>query len=771
MTDATQPVDPGPLVPTAASATAALRGLTTASIPVGGMTCAACSRAVERGVGRVAGVASVAVNLATEKATVHYDPAVTRLSEIKLAITKAGYVPLAAETGARTDEHAARKAREIRAMWTKVAIAAGASVPLLYLAMGAMIGLPVPLFLSPDTSPLAFALVQLLLVVPAVAAGHRFYVVGTRAIAHLAPNMDSLIAMGTSAALGYSLYSVIDIARGNPHAVHHLYFETAAVIITLILLGKSLEAISKGRAADSIKKLMGLRPKTATVVHDDAEIEMPVEEVEVGDLVRVRPGERIPVDGVVVSGRTTVDEAMLTGESLPVAKESGSSLVGASVNKNGAVTFRATRVGKDTVLARIVNLVEDAQGSKAPIADLADRVSGVFVPVVFGLAVLAAVGWLVAGSAPAFALTVFVAVLTIACPCALGLATPTAIMVGTGRGAELGVLVKSGAALEIAHRIDVVVFDKTGTITKGEPTVTDVNPAPGFTDLDVLGLAASAEKASEHPLADAVVRAAEVRGAALSPVDGFQAEPGHGVTATAAGRTILVGSARYLAAHGIDATPGAAGADRLAEAGKTAVLVAVDGRYAGALAVADVVRESSAAAVVALRRMGIAAVMLTGDSRKVADAIAREAGIERVIAETRPEDKAAEVWRLQVGGHRVAMVGDGINDAPALAQADLGIAVGTGTDVAIESAGVVLMRGDLMGVATAIALSRATMRTIRQNLFWAFGYNVLGIPVAAGLLHAFGGPLLSPMVAAGAMSLSSVSVVMNALRLKRWGQV
>jgi Cu+-exporting ATPase len=740
-------------------------------MPIGGMTCTACARSIERAVGKLEGVTEVTVNFATEKALVRYDPRATRLSEIKLAITRAGYVPLASEDGARVDEHQRAKEREIRVLWAKFATSAAFSLPLLYLAMGTMIGLPVPPALSPAAHPLRLALVEAALVIPAVAAGYRFYVVGWKALVHLAPNMDSLIAMGTTAAIGYSVYSVFAIANGAPHAVHNLYFETAAIIITLILLGKTLEAVSRGKTSESIKKLMALRPRTATVVQDGAELAIPIEEVEEGDLVVVRPGERIPVDGEVVSGRTAVDESMLTGESLPVEKAPGAPVVGASLNKHGSIVFRATRVGAETTLARMIALVEEAQGSKAPIARMADVVSGIFVPVVFGIAVLAAVTWLLLGHPPSFALTVFVAVLTIACPCALGLATPTAIMVGTGKGAEHGVLIKSGTALETAHRIDIVVFDKTGTLTRGEPEVTDVVPAAGFGELEILALAASAEKGSEHPLGEAIVGAAASRGADLLPASDFLAAPGHGIEATIAGRAVRLGNARHLAASGVDATAGAATADRLAEEGKTPMYVAVDGRYAGMIAVADVVKESSAQAVAALRRMGLEVAMITGDSRRTAAAIARRVGIDRVLSETLPENKAAEVKKLQAEGRTVAMVGDGINDAPALAQADLGMAIGSGTDVAMESADVVLMRSDPLGVPTAITLSKAVMQNIRQNLFWAFGFNVLGIPVAAGVLYAFGGPLLSPIIAAAAMSMSSVSVLTNALRLKKFEAV
>ncbi|MBI5836083.1 MAG: copper-translocating P-type ATPase [Candidatus Eisenbacteria bacterium] len=737
-------------------------------VPIQGMTCAACARSIERAVGKVEGVTRVAVNFASEKASVEYDPGVTRLSAIRQAITRAGYTPLASDTGAKADAHRDAREREVRSLWIRFAISAAFSLPLLYVAMGAMLGLPLPGAFAPAQHPLRNALLQLGLVVPAVAAGYRFYVAGTRALLRLSPNMDTLIAMGTSAALVYSAASVFAVAGGDAHAVHNLYFETAGVIITLILLGKALEAVTKGRTSESIKRLMGLQPGTATVLHDGAEIEVPVGEVEVGDLVRVRPGGRIPVDGQVVDGRSTVDESMLTGESLPVTKEPGAPVVGASLNKHGSITFRATKVGADTVLARVIALVEEAQGSKAPIARTADVVSGIFVPVVFGVAVLAAGAWLLLGHTPAFALTVFVAVLTIACPCALGLATPTAIMVGTGKGAEHGVLIKSAAALETAHRIDTVVFDKTGTLTRGEPEVTDIAPAPGFGELELLSLAAAAERGSEHPLGDAIVRAARARGAAEREVRDFRAIPGRGIEAVVEGQPVLLGTAGFLTSRGVDTAAGAETADRLAGDGRSPAHVAVDGRYAGLVAVADVVKESSARAIAALRGMGIEVVMITGDSARTAGAIARQVGIERVLAETLPQDKAAEVKKLQAAGRRVAMVGDGINDAPALAQADLGVAIGSGTDVAMESADVVLMRSDLMGVPAAIGLSKAVMRNIRQNLFWAFGYNVLGIPVAAGLLYAFGGPQLSPILAAAAMSMSSVSVLTNALRLKRY---
>ncbi len=744
------------------------------TIPVGGMTCASCSAAVERAIKKLPGIQVSSVNLATERAMVKYDPAAVRLSEIKGAIKKAGYEPLAMEevSAAKIDEHAAAKEREIKSMWRKFIVAAAFSIPLLYLAMGHMLGWPLPKALHPMENPLLFALVQVALVIPAIIAGRRFYVVGVKALLHRAPNMDSLIAMGTSAAILYSLFSVFRIASGQPAAVEELYFETAGIIITLILLGKTLEAVSKGRTSESIKKLMGLKPKTATVIQEGREIELPIDEVEPGDMILVRPGERVPVDGRVASGASAVDESMLTGESIPVDKGPGDQVTGGTINKNGALTFVAERVGADTALARIIKLVEDAQGSKAPIARMADVISGIFVPVVFGIAILAAAAWLIAGHTAVFALTIFVAVLTIACPCALGLATPTAIMVGTGKGAELGILIKSGEALETAGKLSVVVFDKTGTITEGKPVLTDLLPAPGVDESRLLGMAAAAEKASEHPLGEAIVAAAAARGLPLPTVASFQALPGRGIEAaieeSQGSGGFLLGNDRLMAEKGVDTSALASKARILASEGKTPMYAAYEGVLAGLIAVADVVKQGSVQAIGRLHGMGIRTVMITGDSRPTAEAIARQVGIDTVLAEVLPGDKAAEVAKFQAGGELVAMVGDGINDAPALAKADVGIAIGSGTDVAMESADIVLMRGELDGVASALELSRRVMKNIKQNLFWAFGYNVLGIPVAAGLLYAFGGPLLSPVIAAAAMSMSSVSVLTNALRLRRF---
>jgi Cu+-exporting ATPase len=739
------------------------------TIPISGMTCASCSQRIEKSVGKMAGVRESSVNLATEKATIRYNPSEVRISQIKAMIVKLGYTPLESTSAHATDADRLRKQKDIRTLWTKFIVSAFFSIPLLYLAMGSMIGwlrFPIPALLKPMHYPLNFALAQIVLVIPAIIAGYRFYVVGFRAIWHRSPNMDSLIAMGTTAAIAYSLFSTWRIVSGDLMAVEHLYFEIAGVIVTLILLGKSLEAVSKGRTSEAIKKLMGLAPKTALVLQDGNEIVIPVDEVEPGDMIIVKPGEKIPVDGEVVEGFTAIDESMLTGESMPVEKTAGDRVFAASINGNGSIRFCATKVGSDTALAQIIRLVEEAQGSKAPIAQLADVVSGYFVPIVFVIAVLAASLWLISGESAVFSLTIFISILVIACPCALGLATPTAIMVGTGKGAEYGILIKGGEALETAHKINTVVFDKTGTITEGKPEVTDILTTAGIGREDLLQLAASAEKGSEHPLGEAIVRMAARENLAFLKVDAFEAIPGHGIEVTIGGSTVLLGNLKLMQERKIATASVVLESDRLAGEGKTPMFVARDGALAGIIAVADIMKESSVRAIRKLHDMGIEVTMITGDNRKTAEAIARQVGIDRVLAEVLPQDKASEVRKLQGQGRVVAMVGDGINDAPALAQADIGIAIGTGTDVAMESADIVLMRSDLMEVPTAIQLSKSTIRTIRQNLFWAFGYNVLGIPIAAGVLYLFGGPVLNPMFAAAAMSLSSVSVISNALRLK-----
>jgi Cu+-exporting ATPase len=737
-------------------------------IPISGMTCASCANAVERAVKKLPGVNEASVNFATEKAMVSYDSSKTRISEIKDAISKAGYKPMEIETGEQVDYERQRREKEVKTLWVKFLIATIFSVPLLYIAMGHMLGLPLPDFIMPEMHPLNFGIVQLLLTLPIVIAGHKFYTVGFGRLVKREPNMDSLIAVGTSAAFLYGIYAIFQISAGHYEYAKDLYFETAGVIIALIMLGKYLEAVTKGKTSEAIKKLMGLAPKTATVIHDGKEMVIPIEEVETGDVILVKPGEKIPVDGQVIEGRTSVDESMLTGESIPVEKNPGSKVIGASINKNGTIMFKATKVGKDTALAQIIKLVEDAQGSKAPIAKMADVISGYFVPIVMAIAVISGIAWYISGQPTIFALTIFISVLVIACPCALGLATPTAIMVGTGKGAEYGVLIKGGEALESTHSIKTIVFDKTGTITEGKPKVTDIISTDIVDEKELLQLSASAEKGSEHPLGEAIVNEAVKEKMEFSKVEGFLAIPGHGIEVQIKGKNMILGNKKLMDDRNIRLTLDEE-SDKLAKEGKTPMYVAIDEKLAGIIAVADVVKESSKKAIEVLHGMGIEVAMITGDNKRTAEAIAAQVGIDRVLAEVLPQDKANEVKKLQGEGKKVAMVGDGINDAPALAQADIGIAIGSGTDVAMESADIVLMRSDLMDVPTAIQLSKKTIRNIKQNLFWAFAYNTAGIPVAAGLLYLFfDGPLLNPMIAAGAMAFSSVSVLTNALRLKKF---
>ncbi len=739
------------------------------TIPISGMTCAACATKIEKTVKNLSGVTQSSVNFATEKITIKYNPSIIRISEIKSSILKLGYTPLESISSNKVDEDKKRKDLEIKILWIKFTISTIFALPLLYLAMAPMIeviNLPIPMELDPMMNPENYALAQILLSIPVILAGYRFYIVGFRAIWQKSPNMDSLIAMGTSAAVIYSAGVSYQIFNGDYTNVQNMYYETAAIIVALLLLGKALEAVSKGKTSEAIKKLIGLAPKTALVLHDGKEVVISVEEVEVGDVVIVKPGEKIPVDGEVVEGNTSIDESMLTGESIPVEKRMGSLVYAASINGNGMIHFKATKVGSDTALAQIIKLVEDAQGSKAPIAQLADIVSGYFVPVAFAIALLSALAWLISGQSITFSLTIFISVLVIACPCALGLATPTAIMVGTGKGAENGVLIKSGIALETAYKINTIVFDKTGTITEGKPVVTDIVQLGSYSKEYLLQIAASAEKGSEHPLGDAIVKDAVSKNLEMIAIDKFEAIPGRGIKVNIDGQNVLLGNRKLMIENNVNLKESEVESDRLAEEGKTPMFIALNEVLEGIIAVADIVKPNSAKAIKVLTSMGIEVAMITGDNKKTAAAIAKQVGIKTVLAEVLPQDKSSEVKKLQESGKVVAMVGDGINDAPALAQADIGIAIGSGTDVAMESADIVLMRSDLMDVPTALKLSKKTIINIKENLFWAFAYNVLGIPVAAGLLYVFGGPVLNPIFAAAAMSLSSVSVLSNALRLK-----
>lgn len=717
---------------------------------VGGMSCAACSARVEKGLSRMSGVKRAGVNLATEIATIEYLPTQVTVADLIRTVQRTGYdaEPLTHEVYEGVAEP-----NELKGRRRMLIFAAAFSLPFVLMMIGELMGLPIPHWLmSPP--------VQLLLATPVqFIAGFTFYRGAYFALKNGSPNMDVLVSLGTSAAYFYSLIALFV----TPHA--SLYFEASAMLITLVLLGKYLETLAKGRTSEAIKKLMGLQPRTARVIRNGQEIDIPTAQVMAGDLVLVRPGERIPVDGRVMEGYSAVDESMLTGESVPVDKQAGDLVAGATVNKFGVLRVEATRVGRDTMLAQIVRVVEEAQGSKAPIQRLADVVAGYFVPVVITIAILTFVFWywLVGDGTLARALINATAVLVIACPCAMGLATPTSIMVGTGRGAENGVLIRGGEHLERTHGVDTVVLDKTGTITKGEPELTDIIAVPSFADreTDLLRWAGQVEKMSEHPIAQAIVIGAGEQVEDFQPVDPdeFEAIPGKGISARLEGRAILVGTRRLLQDYGVDITSLQVVVDELEQAGKTAVLMAVDGQAATALAVADTVKEHSAEAIRELRQSGIEVWMITGDNRRTAEAIAKQVGIENVLSEVLPEDKAREIQRLRDRGRVVAMVGDGINDAPALATADVGIAMGTGTDVAMEAADITLMRGDLRAIVTAIRLSRATMRNIRQNLFWAFIYNIIGIPLAAA-------GLLNPIIAGAAMALSSVSVVSNSLRLK-----
>ncbi|MDU5722492.1 copper-translocating P-type ATPase [Clostridium sp. LQ25] len=747
------------------------KNLKTYTFKIEGMTCSACANRVERVTKKLDGVENSSVNFATENLTVNIDEDIIGYSKIKEAVDKAGYKLIKEEE----KDSGKSKIDESKLLLIRFIVSACFSIPLLIITMGHMVGMPLPNIIDPMNNSLNFAIIQIILTLPVMIIGYKFYKVGLKNLFKLSPNMDSLIAISTLAAFIYGIFGIYKIKAGDSHYAMHLYFESVAVILTLITLGKYLESVSKGKTSQAIKALMGLAPKTATIIRDNKEMTIPIEEVISGDIVIVKPGEKIPVDGEVIEGNTSIDESMLTGESIPVEKTIGSSVVGASINKTGFIKYRATKVGKDTALSQIVKLVEEAQGSKAPIAKMADVISSYFVPTVIILAVIASIGWLIAGETPLFAITIFIAVLVIACPCALGLATPTAIMVGTGKGAENGVLIKGGEALETAHLINTIVFDKTGTITEGKPIVTDIISS-GISEDELLVIAASAEKGSEHPLGEAIVKCAEEKKLNFKNIDKFNAIPGHGIEVKIDDKEVLLGNRKLMDDKKIkfENISKSNNSDlfeqgnNLAEQGKTPMYIAINNNLVGIIAVADIVKPSSKKAIESLHNMGIKVAMITGDNKKTAEAIAKQVGIDLVLSEVLPEDKANEVKKLQKDNLKVAMVGDGINDAPALAQADVGIAIGSGTDVAIESADIVLMKSDLMDVTTAIKLSRATIKNIKQNLFWAFGYNVLGIPVAMGILHIFGGPLLNPMIAAAAMSLSSVSVLTNALRLRKF---
>ncbi len=744
-------------------------------LDIDGISCQVCVNKIEKKVSKLNGVKSVIVNLANSRGKIVYDSDVIKLSEILEVMKKMGYTGTKHEESSENlkdkekEEHLKREFLEF-----KIAIVFSAIV--FYIAMGTMVGLPVPSIISPDINPLNFAIIQFILALPVVYIGRRFYTVGIKQLFMRSPSMDSLIATGTGSALLYSIYGTFKIAEGNYHYVYSLYYESAVVILALILLGKYLEGVSKGKTSEAIKKLMSLKSKKANLVRNGEIVQVDIEEVEKGEILLVKPGESIPVDGKVIDGNSTVDESMLTGESIPIDKAAGDIVYGASINKNGSLKIEATAVGKDTVISKIIKLVENAQGSKAPIAKIADKVSAYFVPIVMIIATAAGIIWYYLGSrgiveinnTPSiFALTIFISVMVIACPCSLGLATPTAIMVGTGRGAELGILIKSGEALEKAHKVNTVVFDKTGTLTEGKPKVTDILTMEGYKENDTLQIAGALELHSEHPLGEAIVEEAKNRGLIFPQVNDFISITGQGVYGKIEESEVLIGNVKLMKAKNIEITMKKE-LDELASQGKTPMYMAIDGKFLGIIAVADVMKEEAVDTIKELKERGYKIGMITGDNKITAEAIGKQVGIDMIFAEVTPEDKYLKVKELQEEGYNVAMVGDGINDSPALVQADVGIAIGGGTDIAMESADIVLMKRNLKDVLTAMDLSNATIRNIKQNLFWAFIYNTLGIPIAAGVLYPFTGHLLNPMIAGGAMAMSSVSVVTNALRLKNF---
>ena len=730
---------------------------------VTGMSCASCARTVENALNKNEDI-KASVNIATEKVNIEYDENKYNFEKIKKIVENSGYglvETLSEEQKMQMYED------KIKSLRNKLILAAVFAIPLMYISMGHMMGIHLPDILNPKKNAAIYSIVQLLLTIPVVYAGKDFFIHGFKNLVRKSPTMDSLIAMGASAAIIYSLYATYMTITVDPEYHMNLYFESAGTIITLILLGKLLEARTKGQTSSAIKKLIGLQPKKAKIIENGVEKEVLIENIKVGDIIVVKPGEKIAVDGKIVNGNTSVDESMITGESIPVSKNIGDKVIGGSINKNGSIQFEATEIGKDTVLSQIIKLVEEAQGSKAPISRMADIVAGYFVPIVIMIATITGIVWFISGSGLTAALTFFISVLVIACPCALGLATPTSIMVGTGKGAENGILIKSGEALETAHKIKTVVLDKTGTITKGKPVLTDLKVYNSFNENEILQLAASAENNSEHPLAEAIVNGAKEKNVEFKQYDKFRAMPGYGIRATIDEKEIQIGNRKLMASRKISTEAAEKDYEILSNEGKTPMFISVNNELAGLIAVADVVKETSKEAVEKMHKLGLKVIMLTGDNEKTAKYIAKEVGIDRVIAEILPFQKSEEVKKLQEAGEFVAMVGDGINDSPALAQANVGIAIGSGTDVAIESADIVLIRNDLNDVAGAIALSKATITNIKENLFWAFFYNVIGIPFAAGIFYAFfNGPKLDPMIAAFAMSLSSVSVLMNALRLK-----
>lgn len=744
-------------------------------IDITGITCQVCVNKIERKVGKLEGVKEIAVNLANSRGKILYDSEKIKLSEILEVIKKLGYEGKKHED-IEEDSKAIESKKKLKQEFLEFKLAIFFSAIVFYISMGTMVGLPVPNIISPEINPLNFALIQLILAIPVIYIGRRFYKVGIKQLIMRSPSMDSLIATGTGSAILYSLYGTYKIYSGDFHYVDSLYYESGVVILALILLGKYLENVSKGKTSEAIKKLMNLKSKKATLVRDGKFVQVDIEEVELDEIVLVKPGESIPVDGVVVEGQSSVDESMLTGESIPVEKNIGDKVFGASINKNGVIQVKAQAIGKDTVISKIIKLVENAQGSKAPIAKIADKVSGYFVPTVMLIATVAGITWYYLGSrgivkiheAPSiFALTIFVAVMVIACPCSLGLATPTAIMVGTGRGAELGILIKSGEALEKAHKIDTIVFDKTGTLTIGKPKVTDIMSFSNIDEDEILRVAGALEEYSEHPLGEAIVEAGKERKLQFPKVEKFESITGKGVTGVIDGKKVYIGNIKLMRDFSIDIINENI-LEKLAYQGKTPMYIAIEDSLIGVIAVADILKPEAIETIKELKNRGYHVGMITGDNKLTAQAIGKEAGIDIIFAEVTPEEKYLKVKELQEQGRNVAMVGDGINDSPALVQANIGIAIGGGTDIAMESADIVLMKRDLKDVLVAMELSHAVIKNIKENLFWAFIYNTVGIPVAAGVLYPLTGHLLNPMIAGAAMAMSSVSVVTNALRLKKF---